>query len=41
VYEYLAYGLFVIGMIGCLGYVMRSLETEEAPEATPRTRDPR
>jgi hypothetical protein len=29
--EYLAYALFVALMIGCLGYVMRSLETEEAP----------
>jgi hypothetical protein len=41
VYEYLAYGLFVVGMIGCLGYVMRSLETEEASDTTPRERDPR
>jgi len=29
--EYLAYALFVILMIGCLHYVMISLETEEAP----------
>jgi hypothetical protein len=29
--EYLAYALFVVLVIGCLGYVMRSLETEEAP----------
>ena len=28
--EYLAYALFIILMIACLGYVMRSLETEEA-----------
>jgi hypothetical protein len=27
--EYLAYALFIILMIVCLGYVMRSLETEE------------
>lgn len=29
--EYLAYVLFVVLMIACLAYVMRSLETEEAP----------
>jgi hypothetical protein len=29
--EYIAYALFVVLMIGCLSYVMRSLETEEAP----------
>jgi hypothetical protein len=29
--EYLAYALFVVLMIVCLGYVMRSLETEKAP----------
>jgi hypothetical protein len=29
--DYLEYALFVVLMIGCLGYVMRSLETEEAP----------
>jgi hypothetical protein len=29
--KYLAYALFVALIIGCFGYVMRSLETEEAP----------
>ena len=29
--EYLAYALFVVIMVGGLGYVMSSLETEEAP----------
>ena len=29
--EYLAYALFIVLMVGCLGYVMRSLETEETP----------
>ena len=29
--EYLAYALFGVLMIGCLGYVMRSLETEGTP----------
>jgi len=29
--EYLAYALFVALMIGCFGYIMRALETEEAP----------
>jgi hypothetical protein len=29
--EYLAYALFVVVMIGCLHYVMRSLETERTP----------
>ena len=28
--EYLGYALFVILMIACFGYVMRSLETDEA-----------
>ena len=28
--EYLGYALFVMLMIACLGYVMRSLESEEA-----------
>ena len=29
--EYLAYALFAVLMIGCLHYVILSLETEEAP----------
>jgi hypothetical protein len=29
--EYLAYALFGVVMIGCLGYVMSSLETEGVP----------
>jgi hypothetical protein len=29
--EYLAYALFVVLMIGCLLYVMSTLETEGAP----------
>jgi hypothetical protein len=29
--EYVAYALFVVLMIGCLVYVMRSLETEDSP----------
>jgi hypothetical protein len=28
--EYLGYALFVMLVIACLGYVMRSLESEEA-----------
>jgi hypothetical protein len=28
--EFLGYALFVMLMIACLGYVMRSLESEEA-----------
>ena len=29
--DYLAYALFAVLMIVCLRYVVRSLETEEAP----------
>ena len=29
--EYLAYAVFLVVMLGCLLYVMSSLETEEAP----------
>jgi hypothetical protein len=29
--EYVAYALFAVTMIGCLYYVVSSLETEEAP----------
>ena len=28
--EYLAYALFGVGMVGCIFYVMRALETEDA-----------
>ena len=31
VLEYIAYALFLVLIIGCLAYVMRSLETEETP----------
>ena len=30
--EYLAYGAFFIAMLGCLRYIMNSLETAGAPE---------
>jgi hypothetical protein len=33
--EYLAYALFGIVMIGCIFYVMRALETEEAKSSKP------
>jgi hypothetical protein len=29
--DYLAYALFIVLLIGCLGYIMRSLETEGTP----------
>ena len=38
--EYLAYAFFGIVMIGCLLYVMGSLETEEATSSTPPDPDP-